>query len=181
MGTKGKLIISSVAVSVLVGSGILFWYLNSGPKGTITVEADLESAVYIDGERVGETPLGKIELPTGKHTIEIRHVPKPLIKRRTARVTADRNVRLKFKLKKGEKHDGRQSRLAKASAKRRSSKKKSTLKKSTRKSNSKKKLASKKARSKAKSKAKTKKSNRKSRREKTRLAKQRKNSKNRRS
>jgi PEGA domain-containing protein len=43
------------------------------PKGSIAINALPWAEVWIDGERIGETPLGNISLPIGPHEIVFRH------------------------------------------------------------------------------------------------------------
>ena len=43
------------------------------PRGTIAVNAVPWAEVWIDGERVGETPIGNYSLPIGPHEIVFRH------------------------------------------------------------------------------------------------------------
>ncbi|MBZ5559688.1 MAG: PEGA domain-containing protein [Acidobacteriia bacterium] len=43
------------------------------PKGTIAVNALPWAEVWIDGEKVGETPIGNVSVPIGTHEIVFRH------------------------------------------------------------------------------------------------------------
>jgi hypothetical protein len=43
------------------------------PKGTIAINALPWAEVWIDGEKVGETPIGNLSLPIGGHEIVFRH------------------------------------------------------------------------------------------------------------
>ncbi|MBI3492360.1 MAG: PEGA domain-containing protein, partial [Acidobacteria bacterium] len=43
------------------------------PKGTIAVNALPWAEVWIDGEKVGETPIGNLSVPIGPHEIVFRH------------------------------------------------------------------------------------------------------------
>jgi hypothetical protein len=43
------------------------------PKGSLAVNAQPWADVWIDGARVGETPIGNIALPLGTHEITFRH------------------------------------------------------------------------------------------------------------
>jgi hypothetical protein len=43
------------------------------PKGTLSLNALPWAEVWVDGERVGETPIGNVELPIGPHEIVFRH------------------------------------------------------------------------------------------------------------
>jgi hypothetical protein len=56
------------------------------PRGSLSVNATPWAEVLIDGERVGETPLGNLQQPIGTHQIEFRH-PQLGSKRVTATVS----------------------------------------------------------------------------------------------
>ena len=43
------------------------------PTGTANVYADLTAEVFVDGEKVGETPLSSLPLPLGPHVVVLRH------------------------------------------------------------------------------------------------------------
>jgi len=43
------------------------------PKGTASVNAEPWAEVWIDGDKVGETPIGNLSLPIGPHEIVFRH------------------------------------------------------------------------------------------------------------
>ncbi|HEY6508972.1 MAG TPA: PEGA domain-containing protein [Vicinamibacterales bacterium] len=43
------------------------------PTGTIAINARPWAEVFIDGERVGETPLGNVARPIGRHDVLLRH------------------------------------------------------------------------------------------------------------
>jgi len=43
------------------------------PKGTASVNAEPWAEVWIDGEKVGDTPIGNLSLPIGPHEIVFRH------------------------------------------------------------------------------------------------------------
>ena len=43
------------------------------PKGTIAINALPWAEVWIDGEKVGETPIGNLSLAIGPHEILFRH------------------------------------------------------------------------------------------------------------
>jgi serine/threonine protein kinase len=43
------------------------------PKGTISVNAQPWADVWIDGERIGETPIGNLSLAIGTHSVLFRH------------------------------------------------------------------------------------------------------------
>ena len=48
-----------------------------GPTGILHVNARPWAEVWIDGRRVGETPLGNVTLPIGKHEVVFRHPGHP--------------------------------------------------------------------------------------------------------
>lgn len=43
------------------------------PNGTLSVNAQPWAEVWIDGERIGETPIGNLERPIGTHQVVFRH------------------------------------------------------------------------------------------------------------
>jgi hypothetical protein len=69
------------------------------PKGTVALNALPWAEVFVDGERVGETPIGSLSLPIGNHEILFRH---PELGERMVRttVTLDSPARLSVDLRK---------------------------------------------------------------------------------
>jgi hypothetical protein len=43
------------------------------PRGTLNVNARPWAEVWVDGRRVGETPIGNLSLPVGEHEVTFRH------------------------------------------------------------------------------------------------------------
>jgi hypothetical protein len=43
------------------------------PPGTISINAQPWAEVWLDGERVGETPIGNLSVPIGSHSLLFRH------------------------------------------------------------------------------------------------------------
>jgi len=43
------------------------------PNGAISLNAQPWAEVWIDGERVGETPIGNLSRPIGRHDVVFRH------------------------------------------------------------------------------------------------------------
>jgi hypothetical protein len=43
------------------------------PKGSIAINALPWAEVWVDGERIGETPIGNLSLPIGPHELLFRH------------------------------------------------------------------------------------------------------------
>ena len=43
------------------------------PKGSMAINAQPWAEVFIDGERVGETPIGSVPVPIGTHEVGFRH------------------------------------------------------------------------------------------------------------
>jgi hypothetical protein len=68
------------------------------PRGTANLNATPWAEVYIDGERVGETPLGNVSLAIGPHRVEFRH-PQLGGQMRTLVVTTQGTARLSVELK----------------------------------------------------------------------------------
>jgi len=63
------------------------------PKGTVNLNASPWAEVWIDGARVGETPIGNLELPIGPHELVFRH-PELGEQRHAVSVTTSAPVRL---------------------------------------------------------------------------------------
>jgi len=57
------------------------------PRGTLNVNARPWAEVWVDGRRVGETPIGNLALPIGDHEVTFRH-PKHGEQRKTVTVGA---------------------------------------------------------------------------------------------
>ncbi|HEY7447864.1 MAG TPA: PEGA domain-containing protein [Vicinamibacterales bacterium] len=69
------------------------------PKGTIALNAIPWAEVWVDGERVGETPIGNLPISIGPHEIVFRH-PELGEQRHAATVTAGGPARLSVDLRK---------------------------------------------------------------------------------
>ena len=69
------------------------------PKGTIALNAVPWADVWIDGEKVGETPIGNLPLPVGTHEIIFRH-PDLGEQRQLATVTLTAPARLSVDMRK---------------------------------------------------------------------------------
>jgi hypothetical protein len=69
------------------------------PTGMMNVYADQTADVYVDGERVGETPLPSLQLPLGSHEVVLRH-PRYGEVRYSVRVTLAAPVNLNVTLRK---------------------------------------------------------------------------------
>jgi serine/threonine protein kinase len=69
------------------------------PRGTIAINAVPWAEVWIDGERVGETPIGNHSLPIGPHEIVFRH-PELGELRHAATVTMNAPARVSVDLRK---------------------------------------------------------------------------------
>jgi len=68
------------------------------PKGTLAVNALPWAEVSIDGERVGETPIGSVSVPIGTHDIVFRH-PELGERRTTATVTTGAATRVSMDMR----------------------------------------------------------------------------------
>jgi len=68
------------------------------PKGTMSVNALPWAEVWVDGERVGETPIGNLSLPIGPHEIVFRH-PELGEQRHAATVTVNTPARVSVDLR----------------------------------------------------------------------------------
>jgi hypothetical protein len=69
------------------------------PKGTIALNAVPWAEVWVDGEKVGETPIGNLSLTIGPHEIVFRH-PELGEQRHAATVTVNSPARLSVDLRK---------------------------------------------------------------------------------
>jgi hypothetical protein len=67
-------------------------------SGTLSVNAQPWAEVWIDGARVGETPIGNLSLPIGNHELVVRH-PQLGEQRRTVAVRADTPSRVGIDLR----------------------------------------------------------------------------------
>ena len=69
------------------------------PQGTISLNATPWAEVFLDGERVGETPIGNLLRPIGRHEVTFRH-PDLGERKETIILTAQRPIRLGVDLRK---------------------------------------------------------------------------------
>jgi hypothetical protein len=68
------------------------------PKGSVNINATPWAEVFVDGQRVGETPLGNVQLTIGSHDVKFRH-PQLGEQVRTVVVTAGTPGRLSVDMK----------------------------------------------------------------------------------
>ena len=68
------------------------------PKGSVNLNASPWAEVWIDGKRVGDTPIGNLEVPIGSHEVVFRH-PQFGEKRHAVSVTTAAPVRLSVSMK----------------------------------------------------------------------------------
>jgi serine/threonine protein kinase len=68
------------------------------PNGTVNLNASPWAEVWIDGQRVGETPIGNLSVPIGPHEVVFRH-PQLGEKRHAISVTMAEPVRLSVDMK----------------------------------------------------------------------------------
>jgi hypothetical protein len=68
------------------------------PKGTVHLNASPWAEVWVDGQRVGETPIGNLSLPIGPHEVVFRH-PQFGEKRHAISVTASAPTRVSVDMK----------------------------------------------------------------------------------
>jgi serine/threonine protein kinase len=69
------------------------------PQGTLSLNAQPWAEVWLDGERVGETPLGNLSVAIGSHSVLFRH-PEFGERHQTALVTAKGTVRVSVDMRK---------------------------------------------------------------------------------
>ena len=63
----------SVSHSVQIGAGQTVSLQLETPRGTLNVNALPWANVWVDGQSVGETPIGNLSLPIGTHEVVFRH------------------------------------------------------------------------------------------------------------
>ena len=68
------------------------------PRGVVNLNASPWAEVFLDGERIGETPIGNFPVPIGPHEIVFRH-PQYGEKRHAVSVTAGVPVRVSVEMK----------------------------------------------------------------------------------
>ena len=88
-----------VTRSVLVSAGKTIPIRAELPKGTLSLNAQPWAEAWIDGERVGETPIGNLSLDIGAHDVVLRH-PDLGEQHRTIVVTLKEPARLSVDLRK---------------------------------------------------------------------------------
>jgi len=59
--------------TIEVGAGQVATVRPEWPRGTVALNALPWAEVFINGERIGETPIGSHSLPVGTHEIVFRH------------------------------------------------------------------------------------------------------------
>jgi hypothetical protein len=69
------------------------------PNGIMSLNATPWAEVFIDGQRVGETPIGNLSRPIGRHEVLFRH-PEFGERRETVIVTVGQTARLGVDLRK---------------------------------------------------------------------------------
>ncbi|HET9269262.1 MAG TPA: PEGA domain-containing protein [Vicinamibacterales bacterium] len=84
--------------TVDVGAGQVATVRPDWPKGTLALNALPWAEVSIDGERVGETPIGSVSVPIGTHDIVFRH-PDLGERRTTATVTTGAATRVSMDMR----------------------------------------------------------------------------------
>lgn len=68
------------------------------PSGSISINASPWAEVYVDGERIGETPIGNLSRPAGRHEVVFRH-PELGERRETVILRPDQPTRLSVNLR----------------------------------------------------------------------------------
>jgi len=68
------------------------------PKGIVNLNATPWAEVWVDGQRVGETPIGNLSIPIGSHEVVFRH-PQFGEKRHAISVTAGAPTRVSVDMK----------------------------------------------------------------------------------
>jgi serine/threonine-protein kinase len=73
--------------------------LNIDPRGTVNLNATPWAEVWVDGKKVGETPLANLQLPLGTHEVVFKH-PQFGEKRMTTTIRANAPVALSIDMSK---------------------------------------------------------------------------------
>jgi serine/threonine-protein kinase len=68
------------------------------PRGTMAINANPWAEVLVDGNRVGETPIGSVTVPIGSHEIVFRH-PELGERRMSVTVTARETLKVGIDLR----------------------------------------------------------------------------------
>ena len=84
--------------SVQIAPGRLTKLTLELPHGVVNLNASPWAEVYLDGERIGETPIGNLSVPIGPHEIVFRH-PQFGEKRHAVSVTTGIPVRVSVEMK----------------------------------------------------------------------------------
>ena len=69
------------------------------PNGVMSINAQPWAEVWVDGQRIGETPIGKIATPIGQHEVVLRH-PELGERRQVVTVTTRQPLRLGVDMRK---------------------------------------------------------------------------------
>ena len=69
------------------------------PNGVLSINAQPWAEVWVDGQRIGETPIGKVSTPIGQHEVVLRH-PEFGERRQTVTVTLRQPSRLGVDMRK---------------------------------------------------------------------------------
>lgn len=85
--------------SITIAAGQTASFSVIPPRGTLSINALPWAEVWIDGARVGETPIGNYSIPIGTHELLFRH-PELGEQRKTVSVTAQGPVRVGVDMKK---------------------------------------------------------------------------------
>jgi hypothetical protein len=85
--------------TVQVGAGQVVPVRLDWPKGSLALNAVPWADVWVDGERIGETPIGNVPMPIGAHEVVFRH-PELGEQRATVTVTLSTPARLSVDMRK---------------------------------------------------------------------------------
>ena len=84
--------------SITIAAGQTASFTVIPPRGTLSVNALPWAEVWIDGARIGETPIGNYSIPIGNHEVMFRH-PELGEQRKTVTVGANGPVRIGVNMK----------------------------------------------------------------------------------
>jgi serine/threonine protein kinase len=99
---KRKLILLAFILALCAGAlGYLFW---PRPVGYLSVTSDRRAEVYVDGERIGLTPLLKQALPVGTHIVEVKRPGRSQAKSYSRKIAEGETTTLEVSWKKRRPH-----------------------------------------------------------------------------
>jgi serine/threonine-protein kinase len=132
-GKRRKLLLIAFVLALIAGG--LGYFLWPHPVGYLTVTSTRRAEVFIDGERIGLTPLVKKSLPVGAHLVEVRRPGRTQAKTQQPNIKEGKTTTIEITWAKPKIRKPGKKRIKKKKKKRRKTfkKRKKTTKKPTRK------------------------------------------------